>query len=149
MAKHDNDFWKSRLESADPVEIRLDATLAACHSLARYLAYDMSLPPKAIPGFEVSDIIMLVNTFTSALVLAMIWTLAGLGTRLFEAATQEMQIWSRLALTTLVAGPLWLILELLFQWPAVSDGNAPLRIIVGSLGLFATMGLGRIVSSLI
>ncbi|KAI2506768.1 hypothetical protein MHU86_7663 [Fragilaria crotonensis] len=115
MANHDNDFWKSRLESADPVEIRLDATLAACHSLARYLAYDMSLPPKAIPGFEVADIVMLVNTFTSALVLAMIWTLVGLGTRLFEAATQEMQSWSRLALTTLVAGPLWLILELLFN----------------------------------
>lgn len=147
MAKHDNDFWKSRLESADPVEIRLDATLAACHSLARYLAYDMSLPPKAIPGFEVTDIIMLVDTFTSALVLSILWTLVGLGTRLFEA-TQELQSWSRLALTTLVAGPLWLILELLFQWPAVSEGNAPVRIIVGSLGLFATMGLGRIVSSL-
>lgn len=142
-----NDFWKNRLESADPLEVRLDATLAACHSLARYLAYDMSLPPKSIPGLEVIDIIMLINTFTSALVLSMIWTVVGLVTRLFEA-TLDTQNWSRLVLTAVVSGPIWLILETALEWPAVSAGDAPERIIVGSLGLLATMGLGRIVSSL-
>jgi hypothetical protein len=135
-------FWKTRWEAADEQEIRLDATLTACHTLARFLAYDITLPPKALPGMELTDIVMLVDTFTSALVLAIIWTVAGLLTRLFE----DSQNWSRLLQTTAMAAPLWLLLELTLGWPAAA-GDGPARFLVGSLGLLATMGLGRIVSS--
>jgi len=135
-------FWKTRWEAADKQEIRLDATLTACHTLARFLAYDITLPPKALPGMELTDIVMLVDTFTSALVLAIIWTVAGLLTRLFE----DSQNWSRLLQTTAMAAPLWLLLELTLGWPAAAR-DGPARFLVGSLGLLATMGLGRIVSS--
>jgi hypothetical protein len=141
----ESNFWKDRIEAADPLEVRLDATLAMCHTLARFLSYDMTLTPKETPQLEVADLVMLVDTFTSALVLALFWTVAGLVTKLFEDA----QSWSRLTLTALLAAPIWLGVEIALGWPAAGAGG-PLyeHILVGSVGIWGTMCLGRVVSSL-
>lgn len=138
-------FWRDRIEAADPLEVRLDATLAMCHTLARFLSYDMTLTPKETPQLEVADLVLLVDTFTSAVVLALFWTVAGLLTKLFEDA----QSWSRLTLTSLLAAPVWLGVETALGWPAAgADGPLYEHIIVGSIGLWGTMCLGRVVSSL-
>lgn len=139
-SEHDEDFWTKRWEAADQLEIRLDVTLVSCHCLARFLTYDMTLPPKATPAMEVTDVISVIDTFTSALILATLWTAAGLVTRLFEDTTN----WSRLLQTTALAAPLWLCLELVLGWPAAGSGWTE-RIILGALGLLATMSLGRLV----
>ena len=119
-------FWMDRWEAADKLEIRLDATVVSCHTLARFLSYDMTLPPKDVPGFEVADIVMIVDTFTSAVVLSLCWILAGLWSRIFE---KEADDWGTLIQTTVLAAPPWLLLELLFGWPA-ADGSVIERIIL-------------------
>lgn len=144
-------FLESRWEAADPWEIRSDATIVSCHTLARFLAYDMTTPIKTVPGYEVEDIIALLNTFTSCVVLASLWTIAGLVTRLFETTSEEGgsedTAWGRLVQTTTLAAPPWLILEYIFGWPTFESSNGAERIFLGSLGLLATMSLARLVSS--
>lgn len=139
-SEHNEEFWGERWEAADQVEVRLDATLVSCHTLARFLSYDMALPPKEVPAWEIADVVSIIDTFTSALILAILWTVAGLVTRLFEDTTN----WSRLLQTTAIAAPLWLSLELLLGWPAAGDDGVE-RIVLGALGLLATMSLGRLV----
>jgi hypothetical protein len=135
----DLEFIFERWEKADPLEIRLDATLAACLVLARFLVYDTTLPKKTIPGFEIEDIIMLVNVFSSATVLAILWTMAGLVTGVFEDRGFDPL---RLISTSALAGPLWLAIEIFFGWPpaGVADptADAATTIIVGCIGLCAT-----------
>lgn len=140
-----SNFLMNRWKAADTLEIRLDATVAMCHTLARFLSYDMTLTPKETPSWEVADIVMLINTFTSALVLALFWTVAGLITNLFEAS--DKTDWSKVTLTALLAAPSWLFLELMLGWPA-AEGAADERILLGTLGVWGTMCLGRVVSSL-
>jgi hypothetical protein len=141
----DNSFsllLQNRWTAADLVELRLDATLVACHVLARFLVYDLTLPAKDVPGMEVTDVIQRLDTFTSAMVLAVLWIFVGLVvTRLFEDA----QSWRRLAGTTALAAPLWLLLELVLHWPAAPSSSGIEHVLVGSLGLLGTMSLGRLV----
>ena len=139
-------FFQDRFETADSLEIRLDATLAMCHVLARFLAFDMTLPKKDIPGFELVDIIMVLDTFTSAIVLAILWTMVGLITRVFE----QTQATNRVLLTTALVAPIWLGLEISLGWPPEGVGEhaaAMTTIALGSLGLFGTMSLGRVIST--
>lgn len=142
--KDDNDgSWVlARWKAADKLEIRLDATVVSCHTLARFLSYDMTLPPKDVPGFEIVDIVMILNTFTSAVVISLFWILAGLLTEIFEKDADD---WGALFQTAFLAAPPWLILELLLGWPA-ADGAVIERILLGTLGLMATMSLSRAVA---
>lgn len=136
-----DNFWTHRLQAADKLEIRLDATLVSCHTLARFLSYDTTLPPKDMPGFEVADVIMILDTFTSAVVLSLFWTAAGLVTQIFE---DDNESWGLLAQTTFLAAPPWLLMEILLGWP-VAESGAVERFVLGTLGLLATMSLSRLV----
>lgn len=138
-------FWVERWDAADTAEIRNDATMASCHTLAKFLAYDITLPIKEVPGMEVEDVVALLDTFTSCAILAVLWTGAGLVTRIFEGIGGEIN-WGRLMQTTMLAAPPWLLLELVLGWPAF-EGPGVERIVIGSLGLLATMSLARFVSS--
>ena len=139
----------SRWNAADPWEIRSDATVVSCHTLARFLAYDMTTPIKPVPGYEVEDVIALLDTFTSCVVLASLWTAAGLVTRLFENSNNggDEAEWGRLVQTTALAAPPWLLLEYALGWPAFDSNSGAERFILGFLGLLATMSLARLVSS--
>jgi hypothetical protein len=144
-------FVMERWNKADFLEIRLDTTLASCHVLAQYLVFDMSLPKKDIPGFEVEDVIMLANLFSSVAVLAILWTASGLITRVFEERGFDPV---RLIATTLLAGPSWLAICIAFRWAPVGIivdpsmmGSIGTAVVVGCLGLCATLSLGRIVSA--
>mmetsp|Transcript_620 Transcript_620/g.828 ORF Transcript_620/g.828 Transcript_620/m.828 type:complete len:227 (-) Transcript_620:321-1001(-) len=153
----DNDYnndWKppafvsERLQKADPLEIRLDTTLTSCYALCRFLIYDMSLPKKEIPGFEIADVVMLINAFTSAAVLAIYWVIAGIVTRNFEDGSDFDP--KKLFLTAALAGPPWLATEILFRWPpgGVDEAaGAAVTIITGSLGLFSIMACGSALTS--
>mmetsp|Transcript_1131 Transcript_1131/g.1787 ORF Transcript_1131/g.1787 Transcript_1131/m.1787 type:complete len:370 (-) Transcript_1131:145-1254(-) len=130
------------------LEVRLDTTLTSCFVLSRFLWYDLSLPPKTVPQFEIQDIIMLVNVCSSVIVLGMCWTCAGIVSGIFLLSTSEQNTtpqninnnnnnnndndhllspllvflmdavpWKKLGFTTLLAGPLWLLIEIGFQWP--------------------------------
>ena len=153
----DEGFLASRWDAADPWEIRSDATVVSCHTLARFLAYDVTTNPiKAVPGLDVEDAIALLDTFTSCAVLSCLWTAAGLVTRLFERETtkddgkdddDDESEWGRLVQTTALAAPPWLLLEYTLGWPAFESNSGAERIILGFVGLLATMSLARIVSS--
>ena len=139
-------FYQDRWKAADRNEIRLDATVVACHSLARFLVYDTSLPAKEVPGMEVSNVIMVLDTFSSAVVLAFLWTVAGLMVRLFEDPSNG----TRLVTTTLLAAPLWLLLERSLSWPTLGASDGILRqVVFGSLGLLTTMSLSRLVPKML
>eukprot|EP00977_Amphora_coffeiformis_P000821 scaffold175_cov177-Amphora_coffeaeformis.AAC.23 len=139
-------FYQDRWEAADVVEIRLDATIVACHTLARFLAYDTSLPAKSVPGMELTDVIMVLDTFSSAVVLVFLWTAAGLVVRLFEDPSNG----TRLVTTTLLAAPLWLLLERSLSWPTSGASDDILgQVVLGSLGLLATMSFSRLVPKLL
>ena len=140
-------FWKSRWDAANTLEIRLDATVLACFVLSRFLIHDMSLPPKQVPGFEVQDIIMLLHTFSSAAVLAIFWTMVGLGTGLWQE-TNDTKNWIALVGTTGLVAPAWLVAEHALGWSMdMTDGWQ--SIVVGSLGLFTTMSLSRFVPQIL
>lgn len=139
-----NDLWRD----ADFLEIRLDATICACFVLARTLVFDMSLPLKQTPGYDIADLILISNAVSSATVLALLWTLAGLCTRNFQNGNRFE--FPRLLATTAVAGPLWLGAEVVFQWlpPPESGGTLDVMavaetVVTGSLGLLAVMSFCR------
>lgn len=141
-------FWRDRCKLADTLEIRLDATLVACHVLARFLCYDTSLPAKTVPGFEVTDVIALLNTFSSASALCLFWTLAGLLVGLFE----DVQNFKRIAGTALLATPPWIFLEQRLGWSYTvsltgyaTNYDVIEQVILGFAGLLATMTLSRLV----
>ena len=131
------------LKDADFLEIRLDATICACFVFARVLIFDMSLPLKQIPGYEVGDLILISNAVSSALALAIFWTIAGLLTRNFQSGSFDF---SRLFLTTALAGPLWLGTETIFHW-LPSSGGVTETILIGTSGLFAVMSFCRVATS--
>lgn len=134
-------FWQDRWKPADALEVRLDATICACFTLARFLAYDMTLPSKAVPSIELADVIMILDTFSSAIVLAFLWTAAGLLVRLFEDPGNG----TRMVFTTLLAAPPWLLLERALSWPTSGSSDVLLNhVLLGSLGLLATMSLSRL-----
>ena len=101
----------------------------------------MTLPPKDMPGFEIADIVMLLDTFSSAVVLSIFWTAAGLLTKIFEEETDNV---GSLVQTTVLAAPPWLLLEFLLGWPA-ADSALVEKIVLGTIGLLATMSLSRLV----
>ena len=144
-------FLLARWERADLLEVRLDATLVACHVLCRFLVYDLTLPKKIVPGFEVFDIILLVDTFSSVAVLALLWTAAGLVTGIFEPTRRRFDP-VRVVSTAALIGPVWIVTEIVFRWPpwttAVYPASLITTLLVGVAGLCATMCLGRIAASM-
>ena len=141
------------------MEIRLDATLVAIHVLGRFLIYDLALPKKDIPKFEIPDVIAILNTFSSAGFLAILWTIVGLfvtGIFFEEIANEdglggnEVLDFVRLASTALLVTPVWIVAEIAFHWPPTGVGGNDVdiinAIILGFLGLLVTMSVGRVVN---
>ena len=80
----------SPLEQIDPLEIRLDATLLAIYVLCRFLFYDITTGAKQTPRWELHDAIMVLQTFSSAIVLSGLWTMMGVfGTGIFQYGNND------------------------------------------------------------
>eukprot|EP00546_Thalassionema_frauenfeldii_P020760 CAMPEP_0178898688 /NCGR_PEP_ID=MMETSP0786-20121207/2480_1 /TAXON_ID=186022 /ORGANISM="Thalassionema frauenfeldii, Strain CCMP 1798" /LENGTH=168 /DNA_ID=CAMNT_0020569455 /DNA_START=132 /DNA_END=638 /DNA_ORIENTATION=- len=159
-SKKDNDennnFFMDQWSEADFLEIRLDATLAACHALGRFFIYDLTLPKKSIPRFEMEDIIMLADLFSSVIVLTFLWTMVGVFvTGIFQDPARSGDSSFdplRMIVTSSLVGPLWVLVEILFHWPpagmTVTTAESMMAaIVVGTIGLCSTMSVGRIFSS--
>ncbi len=115
-----NNKIASILEQVDPLEIRLDATLLAIYVLCRFLFYDVTTGVKQTPGWELHDVIMILQTFSSAIVLSGLWTLVGVfGTGLFQYDTNSVDnnVWKRPLLNAILSAPLWVLIEIVFGWP--------------------------------
>eukprot|EP00984_Skeletonema_dohrnii_P015801 scaffold6901_cov166-Skeletonema_dohrnii-CCMP3373.AAC.3 len=115
--KHEID---SILEQVDPLEIRLDATLLAIYVLCRFLFYDVTTGVKQTPGWELHDAIMLLQTFSSAIVLSALWTLVGVfGTGLFQYDTtnDDNNAWKKPLINAIISTPLWVLIEIALGWP--------------------------------
>jgi hypothetical protein len=147
-------FWTNRWESADLLEIRLDTTVLACHVLARFLVHDMMLPPKTVPGWEIHDIVLLLHTLSSLGILAILWTMVGLGIGLWQKSeshsggTNINWTWMQLFGTTALVGPCWLIIERVLGWSVESTFGWQ-SVTLGSMGLFTTMALSRVIAQFV
>jgi len=146
-------FLTDRIQNADPLEIRLDATLASVYVLCRFLIFDLTTGAKDHPGWEFKDVLWLLQTFSSAILLATLWTGAGLLTRIFEGGNSyEVRVWNIIA-TVVVAAPIWLLMEIQFGWPPAgllfAEGTDDLVTLVstGSVGLCSVMLLGKYFTS--
>jgi len=138
--KINNDWVSSRLRRADFEEIQRDIILCSCFVLGRYLIYDISTGAKVVAGFDSQDIIWLSGTLSSAALLGIYWTAAGLLTRLFET-TRGISSLSLMANLVNIAMccPLWIATEHFLRFgPSDSDiGGSTLdqSIANGFLGL--------------
>ena len=152
--KNDNqpNYIQGKLQDVNQLEIRLDATLASCYNLCRFLIFDVTTGAKDVPGWQLSDLILLGGAFSSCVVLSFIWTVVGVYTGIFEDR-DENDLWN-VASTASIVGPLWLMVEIIAGWPPsgvllanelngfnVSDVlNA---IATGTLGLASIMCIGK------
>lgn len=145
-------FLTDRIQNADPLEIRLDATLASIYALCRFLIFDVTTGAKDHPGWEFKDVLWLLQTSSSAILLAALWTGAGLITRIFEDGSYEVNILKVLG-TVVLAGPFWLLLEIQLGWPpagllyAEGADDVITLVLTGSVGLCSVMLLGKYLTS--
>jgi hypothetical protein len=147
-------FLQQRLDQADILEIRSDTTLVVCYVLCRFLIYDITMnPPKQVPGWEVQDWIWLTGTFSSACVLAMYWTVAGLLSRSFEsnatAPTSTEMVLLKTLVNTALCGPIWVATEHLLKFGPTDIGGPSLEIAIGTgfFGLASFMTLTKALTS--
>lgn len=145
-------FLTDRIQHADPLEIRLDATLASIYVLCRFLIFDITTGAKDHPGWEFKDVLWLLQTSSSAILLATFWTGAGLLTRIFEDGSYEVNVLKVLG-TVVLAAPIWLLLEIQFGWPpagllyAEGANDLVTLVLTGSVGLCSVMLLGKYLTS--
>ena len=145
-------FLADRIQNADPLEIRLDATLASIYGFCRFLIFDITTGAKDHPGWEFKDVLWLLQTSSSAILLAALWTGAGLITRIFEDGSYEVNILKVLG-TVVLAAPIWLLLEIQFGWPpagllyAEGADDVITLVLTGSVGLCSVMLLGKYLTS--
>jgi len=147
----------SLLQNTDLLEVRLDATLCAIFGMARFLLYDLTLPRKEIPVMEIVDVVAVLDAFSSAAVLALLWSIAGVAIGLFETTNSKHDIDDSYDLTLLIqlmgttafSVPLWIFIEKLCHWPVSAglDGASLLyAMLLSSLGVLGTMLIGRTLS---
>jgi hypothetical protein len=141
-------------------EIRLDATLASCYILCRFLIYDITTGVKDVPGWQIQDWIDLANVASSCIVLSSLWTVVGLGTGIFSLdETDRVDDGTKVLLSALLVGPLWISAEIWNQWPPNDMGlfayglnSLPMGMVcdaiaTSTLGLACIMILGKTVAS--
>ena len=165
----DESYIKKISSNINYLEIRLDATLAACFGLCRFLIYDITTGAKEVPGWQMSDFIMLGGAFSSCIVLSGTWSLFGVLTGIFDEKNYDSLIQLRIAVTALIAGPIWVLSEILFGWPpsgsilrteygsvsnAIEFGLSESLLIdlfsvvgTGTIGLVSIMYIGRFITS--
>jgi hypothetical protein len=139
------DFLLDCLQDANALDICLNTMIAACYALAWILIFDVNLPPKEVPGHEITNFMMLTNAVSLAALLAICWTAAGIFARSFCS-------WSSFdprtsLLTMAVVGALWLSTKhSLHLWlPPAAPGapNLVTTIWMGSIGIFGSMSLSQ------
>eukprot|EP00578_Thalassiosira_sp_NH16_P028086 CAMPEP_0181090022 /NCGR_PEP_ID=MMETSP1071-20121207/7612_1 /TAXON_ID=35127 /ORGANISM="Thalassiosira sp., Strain NH16" /LENGTH=264 /DNA_ID=CAMNT_0023172005 /DNA_START=86 /DNA_END=880 /DNA_ORIENTATION=+ len=135
------DWISYRLERADFFEIRRDIILVTCFVLGRYLVYDISTGSKLVPGFDIQDIVWLSGTMSSAALLGLYWTAAGLLTRLFE--TRGAISLPANAVNIAMCCPLWIASEHFLQFGPADIGGRTLDASVanGFVGLTSFMAV--------
>ena len=150
-------FITDAFKSSDLLEIRLDATLASCYGLSRFFIYDITTGAKDMPGWQLSDFIMLGGAFSSCIVLSILWTFVGIFTGIFESTStsDDENSFLQIVLTALIVGPFWLLVEICLGWPPsgvlimdnLITGNIIDMIVgtvaTGTIGLASVMAIGR------
>ncbi|CAJ1941213.1 unnamed protein product [Cylindrotheca closterium] len=142
----------SLLRNTDLLEVRLDATLCAIFGMARFLLYDLTLPRKKIPGMEIVDVVAVLNTFSSAAVLAILWSIAGVAIGLFDTRTNSKDdptLLIQLIGTTAFSVPLWVFVEKVCHWPisaGLESASLVYAMLLSSLGVLGTMLIARTLS---
>lgn len=136
---NDDDWISSRLQRADFEEIQRDILILTCFVLGRYFIYDISTGAKVVAGFDTQDAIWLTGTLSSATLLGIYWTIAGLFlTRLFET-TRGISSLSLIANLVNIAMccPLWIATEHFLHFGPSDIGGSTLdqSIANGFLGL--------------
>lgn len=135
--KEDTKNWiMTRLEQADLVEVRRDLILTTCFVLGRYFVYDITTGRKIVPGFDIQDLLWLSGTLSSATLLGICWTVAGLLTRLFETKTSSTNLIAN-AVNIAMCCPIWIASEHYFHFGPTDVGGATLDISIanGFIGL--------------
>lgn len=146
----DLDMLARRLEKADTMEMRNDATLVACYVLCRFLVYDITSGAKVQPGWEIQDWIWLTGTFSSATVLVVYYVVAGLLSRTYESNTTFAVFGpspiARALLNVVLCCPVWLVTEHMLGFgPADIGGGDSLGVTVisGLVGLASFMAVAK------
>ena len=160
----DFELLSRRFERADKTLIRDEATLVACYVLCRFLVYDISSGAKIEPGWEIQDFIWLTGTFSSATVLVIYYTVAGLLSRSFEEQP-DYRSWTSIddgsdskdpsssvvkaVVNVVLCCPIWLATEHLFGFgPADIGGNTlSVAVATGFLGFGSFMALAKILTA--
>jgi hypothetical protein len=142
-----NSWLQQRLQKANFSEIRRDTVLVTCFVLSRFLVYDILTSTKVTPGWIAQDVVWLTGTFSSATVLVVYWTIAGLLSKSFEnsSAYGPVQVLVNVALCC----PIWLATEHFLQFGPSNIGGDSLSqaIATGFLGLASFMTLARELTS--
>ena len=146
--KENNNNWISaRLERADFSEIRRDVILCTCFVLGRYFIYDVTTGAKLVPGFvfDTQDAIWLTGTLSSAALLGIYWTAAGLLTRLFETRGSVQAN----AVNIAMAVPIWISTEHFLHFGPPNIGGSTLDASVANafLGLAIFMAVTKTITS--
>jgi len=145
----DLDLLARRLDKADKMEMRNDATLVACYVLCRFLVYDISSGAKIAPGWEIQDWIWLTGTFSSATVLVVYYVIAGLLSRTYESNTTFAVFGPspvvRALVNVVLCCPVWLATEHLLHFgPADIGGDTlPVAVVTGFVGLGSFMAVAK------
>eukprot|EP00527_Entomoneis_sp_CCMP2396_P002781 CAMPEP_0198147044 /NCGR_PEP_ID=MMETSP1443-20131203/33120_1 /TAXON_ID=186043 /ORGANISM="Entomoneis sp., Strain CCMP2396" /LENGTH=201 /DNA_ID=CAMNT_0043811197 /DNA_START=240 /DNA_END=845 /DNA_ORIENTATION=+ len=132
-----------RVEQADFFEIRRDAILVTCFVLCRYFIHDITTGEKLVPGFEIQDIVYVTGTFSSAALLGLYWTAAGLLTRSFESGSGSYSSLLANAVNVAACCPLWIATEHLLGFGPLDIGGPTLDASVanGFVGLASFMAV--------
>jgi hypothetical protein len=145
----DLDLITRRIDKADKMEMRNDATLVACYVLCRFLVYDISSGAKIAPGWEIQDWIWLTGTFSSATVLVVYYVIAGLLSRTYESNTTFAVFGPspviRALVNVVLCCPVWLATEHLLHFgPADIGGDTlPVAVVTGFVGLGSFMAVAK------
>jgi len=145
----DLDLLARRLERADTMEMRNDATLVACYVLCRFLVYDITSGAKIEPGWEIQDWIWLTGTFSSATVLVVYYVIAGLLSRTYESNTTFAAFGPspivRALVNVVLCCPVWLATEHLlgFGPPDIGGDTLAVSVVTGFVGLGSFMALAK------
>lgn len=145
----DLDLLARRLERADTMEMRNDATLVACYVLCRFLVYDITSGAKIEPGWQIQDWIWLTGTFSSATVLVVYYVIAGLLSRTYESNTTFAAFGPspivRALVNVVLCCPVWLATEHLLGFGPADIGGDTLAtsVATGFVGLGSFMALAK------
>lgn len=145
--KNDNPIisrLQRRLQRADFSDIQQDVILVSCFVLGRYFLHDITTGEKLVPGFDIQDIVWLSGTLSSAALLGLYWTAAGLLTRLFETRGATLPlILTANAVNIAMCCPLWIASEKYFQFgpPDIGGPTLGASIANGFLGLASFMAV--------